>query len=253
MIKYRLLVNVEYNGANYIGWQKQVNNKYSIQESIEKSLSIIANHKVNIYCSSRTDAGVHSIGQTFHFDTFSFRSKEDWIFGTNSILPKDISLKDIKYVSELFHARFDAVSRRYLYIICVSKIRSSFLTNLVTYYPYDVDISLMSKGAQFLIGEHNFNAFRSSKCQSLTPFRKVIHLNIYRKMNFIFFDIKANSFLYKMVRNIVSSLLLVGIKKYSFCWIKELLFSQDRSFGKFNTAFPYGLYLLFVEYKNINF
>ncbi len=245
---YRLLVCVEYNGSSYSGWQKQLNTVLSVQEVVENALSRIADHKVNIFCSSRTDAGVHSLGQIFHFDTYSKRSINEWIIGTNSILPKDISFKWVKFVSNTFHARFNAVARRYIYIICNSKLRCCFLNKLVTYYPNHLNITDMLCGANFLLGEHDFSFFRSSKCQSKSSYRNMIHINIFRKGVFVFFDFKANSFLYHMVRNIVGCLILVGIKKYSFDWIKDLLLLKNRVDCKVNTVKPDGLYLFGVYY-----
>ncbi len=246
---YRLLVCVEYNGSNYIGWQKQNSLQlYSIQGVIEKILSVIAKHNVDIFCSSRTDAGVHSIGQVFHFDTLTFRTERDWLFSANNNLPYDIAFKWVKFISLDFHARFSALSRRYIYVIYMSKIRSCFLNKLVTYYFYDLDVNLMSKASKFLLGEHDFSSFKSSGCESINPIRNVLNISIYKKNNFIFFDITANSFLYRMVRNIVSSLLLVGIKKYSIFWIKEFLSYKKNDVFKINVVKPNGLYLLNVYY-----
>ncbi len=247
-MNYRFLVCVKYNGSGYSGWQKQSDNGFSVQNKIEESLSKIANHKVNIFCSSRTDAGVHSIGQTFHFDTFRKRTINEWLFGTNSILPKDISFKWVKNVSINFHARFNAIARRYIYIICNSKLRCSFLNKLVTYYPIYLNVEDMLKGSKFLLGEHDFSFFRSSKCQSKSAFRNIIDIKIFRKGVYIFFVIKADSFLYRMVRNIIGSLLLVGIKKYSFYWIKYLLLLKNRINCHISTVKPDGLYLSNVYY-----
>ncbi len=248
--KYRLLVCVEYNGSNYIGWQKQCFNTKlnSIQNVIENVLSVIAKHKISIFCSSRTDSGVHSLGQVFHFDTFCYRSERDWLFSSNNKLPYDISFRWVKFISSNFHARFNAISRRYFYVICTSKTRSCFFNKLVTYYNYDVNINLMKKASKYLLGENDFSSFKSSKCESLSSYRNIIHINIYSKYNYIFFDIRANSFFYHMVRNIVSSLLLVGIRKYSFYWIKDFLNYKDNSVFKINMIKPYGLYLFSVYY-----
>ncbi len=244
----RFLVCVEYNGSNYFGWQKQ-NDKHTIQLVIEKTLSIIANHDINIFCASRTDKGVHSLGQIFHFDSYSNRTLYEWLSGGNSLLPKDITFKWINYINNTFHARFNAIARRYIYVVSYSKIRSSFLNKLVMYYPYKLNVSIMLEGAKFLLGEHNFSFFTTSKNQSKNTIKKVYYIRIYQKNLYTFFDIKANSFLYHMVRNIVSVLLLLGIKRYSVSYIKNLIKLKDKSRLNINLIEPDGLYLHTVYYK----
>ncbi len=246
--KYRLVVCVEYKGTNYSGWQIQNINDNSIQNIIEKSLFILIKEKIKIFCSSRTDSGVHSIGQIFHFDIYKYININKLLYNINFILPYDISFKWIKYVSSKFHSRYNAISRRYIYIIYNSKIRSSFLNKLVMYFNKDLDIYLMSKSAKFLVGEHDFSSFRSSKCESKNPYKKIFYLNIFKKNNFIFFDIKANSFLYHMVRNIVSCLIMVGTRIYSIYWLKDFLNYKNNKIFNINIVKPYGLYLISVNY-----
>ncbi len=252
--KYRLLVCVEYNGFNYIGWQKQKDkNKSSIQENIEISLAKIANHSVNIFCASRTDSGVHSLGQVFHFNTSLYIKESNWVNGLNSILNKDIYVKWVKYVSNKFHARFDAIARRYIYVISIYKFYSIFLYKLVTYLKVNyLNITSMIKGSKYLIGNYNFSSFSSVKGNTNNMFRKIFYIKIYKKNNYIFFDIKANSFLYKMIRNIVTSLVLVGLNKKPYYWIKSLLSCRIR-YLKYNLIPSNGLYLHTVYYKNIKF
>ncbi len=245
---YRLLVCVEYNGMNYIGWQKQLHNSLSIQEIIEKCLSKITNHKVNIICSSRTDSGVHSLGQMFHFDTYIYKNENEWLLIANFNLPYDITFKWMKYVKNNFHARYNVNSRRYLYIILNSCIRSSFLNNLVMYYRGNINIDFMLQASYYLLGKHDFTSFRSSGCESKNTYKNIMHLNIFKKKKYIIFDIKANSFLYRMVRNIVSSLLLVGIGKYPINWIKHILSSRDKNLCRSFSVKPYGLYLYKIEF-----
>ena len=112
-----IALGIEYNGNIYCGWQKQNNNKLSIQSCIEKAISIIANEYISIYCAGRTDAKVHALGQVIHFKTYSNRKISAWITGVNTYLPKDIVIVWAKKVNTYFHARFSAITRRYLYII----------------------------------------------------------------------------------------------------------------------------------------
>ncbi len=246
--KYRLLVCVEYCGYNYIGWQKQLHSKLSIQEIIEECLSKIAKHKIKIFSSSRTDSGVNSLGQMFHFDTFCYKKEKEWLLISNFNLPRDITFKSVKYVKSNFHARYNVYSRRYLYIILNSNIRSSFLNNRVMYYLGKISISLMLKASKFLLGKHNFISFQSSGCESKNTYKNIMHLNIFRINRYIIFDIKADSFLYRMIRNIISNLLLIGMRKFSVNWIKYVLSIKKKGFSKNLLVKPYGLYLYKIEF-----
>lgn len=246
--KYRLVVCVEYKGTNYSGWQFQNINDNSIQNIIEKSLCLLIKEKIKIFCSSRTDIGVHSLGQIFHFDINKIINVDKLLYKINFILPNDINFKWIRYIYNNFHARYSAISRRYIYIICLSKIHSSFLYRLVTYYNENLDIDLMYKSSRFLIGRHNFNSFISSKCESNNFYRNIFFINIFKKNDFIYFDIEANSFLYHMIRKIISCLLMVGSKKYSLYWLKDFLYYRNNKIFNINIIKPYGLYLLNVKY-----
>ncbi len=247
--KYRLIVCVEYKGTNYSGWQKNKFSKLiSIQETIENVLSKICKHNVNIFCSSRTDKGVHSLGQIFHFDTYKYRSEIEWLSISNFILPKDIFFKWVKFcLFNRFNSRKDCLARRYIYVILNRFNRSSFLYDFVLYYNKYLLINLMLEASKYLLGEHNFSSFRSSGCQSISFFRNIFYINIFRRGVFVFFDIIADSFLYHMVRNIVSILLLVGIKKKSICWFRDFFYSCIKNYN-INLIKPNGLYLYKIYY-----
>ncbi|MGL6294785.1 MAG: tRNA pseudouridine synthase A, partial [Plesiomonas sp.] len=112
----RIALGIEYDGSRYCGWQRQ-QEVDSVQERLEKALSKVANHPVNVFCAGRTDSGVHGTGQVVHFDTDSVRKDAAWTLGTNANLPDDIAVRWATEVSEEFHARFSATARRYRYII----------------------------------------------------------------------------------------------------------------------------------------
>lgn len=253
LIKYRLLASVRYIGTNYIGWQKQLLVSInSIQEILENCLSIIANHSIHIVSSSRTDAGVHSIGQLFHFDTYTYRLIKEWLLGVNSLLPNDILLNWIYYIPLTVHVRKNTIFRRYIYIINNNILSSCFLYNLVFDYPYKLDINLMLKAASIFKGIHDFSFFSSDKNKSVNTIKHIMHLNIFQKNKYIIIDIQANSFLYRMVRNIVSSLLLVGIRYYSYNWIYELLNNnKNKCLPIIQIVKSHGLYLYQIG-LNIN-
>jgi tRNA pseudouridine38-40 synthase len=243
----KLAFGVEYDGSKYFGWQSHIK-KYSIKDHLEFSISKIADEKIDIFCAGRTDSGVHAYNQVIHFETKNFRNIRSWIFGVNSILPKDISIIWAKYVSRDFHARHSAISRSYRYIIYNNFIRSSILKNRVNHVFFSLDIKKMKKSSKCLIGEHDFSSFRASGCQSYTPWREVKSIQVYKyKKFFIIIDIIANSFLYHMVRNIVGSLIEIGRCKKKKSWLLYLLKSKNRSLCG-PTVSSKGLYLLSVEY-----
>ncbi|QJC28040.1 tRNA pseudouridine(38-40) synthase TruA [Enterobacteriaceae endosymbiont of Plateumaris braccata] len=244
---FKFALGIEYNGSNYHGWQKQKEFSNTIQQHIENAISIIANHNIEIFCAGRTDIGVHSIGQVIHFETVSIRKIKSWILGINSLLPKDIVVTWIVPVTKEFHARFSAISRKYYYIIYNSKYRSGILNKLVTQYQYNLDIKKMNKAAKYLIGENDLTSFRSVKCQSSSSYRRIIHLNIKKYNNYIIIDIKANSFVYHMVRTIVGCLLEIGSHSKKEIWLLELLKKKDRTKAA-TTVKPNGLFLVEIEY-----
>lgn len=251
MIKHKIkkfALGVEYDGSFYHGWQRQ-KTVVSIQEEIENALSIIADHKINITCAGRTDAGVHSIGQVIHFDTIAIRKDSSWTIGVNSYLSKDISIKWIRTVPKYFNARYSAITRSYRYIIYNHSFRSAIFHNRSNHIYRKLNVYDMHHASQFLLGEHDFSSFRALSCQSNSPWRKIIKLNVYRQNDWVIIDITANSFLHHMVRNIVGSLIEIGVSKRKKYWMKELLKKKNRSYAG-ATAPPRGLYLLFVEYPS---
>lgn len=246
--KIKIAIGIEYNGKNYSGWQKQIN-KSTIQYHLEKALSQIANHKIKIICAGRTDAGVHSIGQVAHFLTTQKRNKLSWTIGVNSYLPKDITILWAKKVQQNFHARYSAIARNYQYIIYNNKIRSAILFNELTQCKYPLNIKKMHNASKYLIGEHDFKAFKSKQCQSHSSKRKIIHLNILKYGNYIIIDIKANAFMYHMVRIIVGNLIEIGKEKKDVSWMLKLLKSKNNNLNM-PTAPSNGLYLIAIDYPD---
>ena len=244
----RIALGVEYDGANYSGWQKQLfPQQETIQQYVERSLSQIANQQVTVNCAGRTDAGVHATCQVIHFDCAIDRGEKAWVVGSNSLLPKSIRILWAKNVSDDFHARFSAGARRYFYLIYQRKVASAMFAGHISHERAPLDLEAMNDAAQGLIGEQDFSAFRAAGCQSKTANRNVMHARVYRQGSLIVFDIQANAFLQHMVRNIMGSLLLVGRGAQKVDWIEQLLQGKDRSVaGK--TASPHGLYLVGVDY-----
>lgn len=244
----RWVLGIEYNGSAYHGWQKQsALGLNTIQQHVETAVSSIADHPIEVVCAGRTDTGVHALGQVIHFDALAQRRSIAWVAGGNQLLPPDIRVLWAKTVDETFHARYSAISRRYCYVIYHAPVRPAILHQQVTWHYGALDIEKMQIAANFLLGEHDFSAFRGSDCQAKTAIRRVEHMDIKREGCFIVIDIKANAFLHHMVRNIAGVLMDVGIGKHPPGWAKQVLEGRDRKLGGM-TAKPHGLYLSQIQY-----
>lgn len=244
----RIALGIEYDGTHYYGWQRQREVK-SVQEELEKALSVIANHPVEVQCAGRTDAGVHGTGQVVHFDTTASRKMVAWTMGANANLPKDIAVRWAKEVPDEFHARFTATARRYRYVIYNHMYRPGILSSGVSHYHGELDAERMHRAGQFLLGENDFTSFRAAHCQSRSPWRNIMHLNVTRHERYVVIDIKANAFVHHMVRNITGSLIAVGRGEQEPEWIEWLLAAKDRSLAG-ATAKAEGLYLVDVDYPS---
>ncbi len=242
----RFAVGVEYDGTRYGGWQRQ-RNALTIQDLIERALSRVADAPVDIVTAGRTDAGVHATGQVFHFDTEVRRDAGAWVRGGNTFLPRDISLLWAQPVSADFHARFSALSRSYRYVVFNRRVRPALYTGRVAWEYRRLEVALMRTGAQFLTGEHDFEALRAAGCQARSPVRTVHTLLVHSTGDWVWFDVRANAFLQHMVRNLVGVLLPIGAREKPPRWAREVLESRDRRRGGV-TAPPGGLYLTAVEY-----
>lgn len=244
--KFRLALGIEYDGSRYSGWQRQ-REVSSVQARLEKALSQVANEPITVFCAGRTDAGVHATGQVAHFTTHAERKISAWTLGVNANLPDDIAVRWGQEVADDFHARFTATARRYRYVIFNHRLRPAVLHSGVTHYPSPLDVEKMHRAGQSLLGENDFTSFRAVQCQSRTPWRNVMHLQVSRYGDYVVVDIKANAFVHHMVRNIVGSLLEVGCGNQPESWIAELLQAKDRTLAA-ATARPEGLYLVAVDY-----
>ena len=242
----RVALGIEYNGHGYYGWQAQ-REVDTIQGSLQQAIGLIANENIELYCAGRTDANVHATGQVVHFDTRAKRHIDAWVWGVNTHLPAAISVRWAQQVNHHFHARFSATARRYRYIIFNHPIRPCLLSHRVTWHYYPLDAELMHSAGQALLGEQNFQSFRSSQCGSKSAMRNVIDFSARRQNDFIIIEIEANAFLHHMVRNIVGVMFKIGSGQRPIGWINEVLAAQNRRAAA-ETAPPDGLYLTHVRY-----
>jgi len=245
----RIALGIEYNGSAFSGWQIQAGPEATVQGTLEVALSKIANEKIEkCQVAGRTDAGVHATEQVIHFDTNAERKMRSWLLGSNRYLTdKTLSVLWAHPVNEDFHARFSAQRRRYRYVIFSRPIRPSFLNGLVSWDSRQLSLSRMQKAAEYLVGEHDFDSYRTVKCQAKSPVKTVYFLNISQRGEFYYIDIEANSFLHHMVRNIAGVLLDIGAGEAEPRWAQEILNAKDRTKGGV-TGPAGGLYLTNVSY-----
>ena len=246
----KIALGVEYLGTDFHGWQIQKSGLRTVQGVVEPALSKIANHPVRVFCSGRTDAGVHAQEQVIHFETQTSRTDGAWLFGGNANLPSDVNFKWAKEVNDDFHARFNAHARSYEYKIHHHPVRSSLKTGYYLWEPRSLNIDDMRKAAAFLVGEHDFSCFRGSMCQAKSPIKIIEYLQIDEIGDDLIIKVKANAFLHHMVRNLVGTLLKVGRGEESTEWMLSVLDSKDRKEAG-PTAEPQGLYFVKAHYQNI--
>ncbi|HVN98989.1 MAG TPA: tRNA pseudouridine(38-40) synthase TruA [Steroidobacteraceae bacterium] len=242
----RIAIGVEYDGAAFHGWQRQPH-AVSVQQVLEDALGGVAASEVTLTCAGRTDAGVHARGQVAHFDTAAERLPRAWLLGTNAALPPSVNLRWVQPVPGHFHARFGAVRRSYRYMMLNQPTRSALAAGraLVVYRP--LDAQRMHRAAQDLAGEHDFSAFRAAECQARSPVRRIESISVRRRDAWVIVEVSANAFLHHMVRNIVGTLLAVGLGDAPPGRVREQLESRQRSTGEATVA-AHGLYLWQVDY-----
>ncbi|MFA3782771.1 tRNA pseudouridine(38-40) synthase TruA [Melioribacteraceae bacterium 4301-Me] len=244
MFNYKL--TIQYDGTNYAGWQIQ-KNAISVQQKISEAIEIITKEKINLIGAGRTDAGVHALGQVANFKVDVELDLYKFQYSLNSILPSDISITSSEKVNENFHARFDAKSRAYIYLI--SKIKSPFYDKYSYRLPYiaKMNITYLNKISKVLIGEHDFTSFSRKNTETENKVCDVKNIWWKETKNFILFYIQADRFLHGMVRTIIGTLLKTIEKKRDENYILEILNKKDRETA--GEAVPTkGLFLYKVRY-----
>ena len=243
----RFKLEIEYDGTNYYGWQKQID-KPTIQGELEKTIMKMTGQKIVLHGSGRTDAGVHAKKQIAHFDCDTKIRDIDFLKGINSLSAEDIIIRKCSEVDEFFHSRFSAIKKTYQYTILNTKMPVAINRQYSWHIKEKLNITKMQEGADFLIGEYDFCAFEKKGTPLFHTTRKIITAKFNKKNNYIYFEITANGFLRYMVRNILGSLVELGKNKISLKDFYLILTSKDRNKNQ-ACAPAHGLLLLSVEYS----
>ena len=209
---WRIQLIVEYDGTNYAGWQRQ-ENALAVQQVIEEKLRRLTKEPIVIHGASRTDAGVHALGQSAHFDTACAIPADKFCFALNTMLPPDIRIRESRQVPETFHARFSTKGKRYRYLFHVHPHAGALnrLTHAHVIYP--LDERLMQREASALVGTHDFAAFAASGSVVKDTVRTIYRADVIRDGTEIRLIVEGNGFLYNMVRIIAGTLIGVGSGK----------------------------------------
>ncbi len=247
MPRYRL--TVEYDGGPFAGWQRQDNGP-SIQAALETAIFKLSGERVTVTGSGRTDAGVHALAQVAHFDLDKEFVPEKIRDALNHYLrPEPVAVLDARLAAPDFHARFDAIGRRYLYRILCRKAPPALERGRAWHVTHGLDAEAMHEAAQALTGQHDFTTFRASECQAKSPVKTLDRLEVSRRAEEIHIEASARSFLHHQVRSMAGSLKLVGEGRWRPGDLAQALKACDRArCGP--VAPPEGLYLVRVDYPS---
>ncbi len=260
-----------YDGTDYVGWQVQ-HNGLSVQEVVQDAIFKLTQERVSLIVAGRTDSGVHALGQTANFHSSTTIPCEKMRLGLQRYLPPDIVVKDVRDVSPDFHATYSAIAKRYRYVVLNAQRPDPFLRRLAWYYHRKLDVAAMHEAAQRLLGQHDFRCFESQFPNKATSVRTISDAEVTYQPGwhvwennqsltgnastvepydaagpYICFDVKADGFLYNMVRAIMGTLIKVGVGTWNADDLTKIIENQNRSLAG-ETAPPQGLYLVHVDY-----
>ncbi len=245
----RYFINLSYKGTCYNGWQAQPNTPNTIQQIIQDKLGLLSSHNIELVGCGRTDAGVHALHYTAHFDILQLNLEpDDVVYKLNKMLPDDVAIHSILKVMPEAHARFDALTRTYQYFIHFNKNAFNHTTSCLMYSK--LNINLMNEAAQYIVTKADYTSFSKKNTQTLNnicdiTFAKWTILN----SNNWCFEITSNRFLYSMVRTIVGTLIDVGKQKITPRDFKHIIEAKDRNKAGMAIT-PCGLHLSNITYNN---
>lgn len=223
----RVLLTIEYDGTNYVGWQRQ-DNGLAIQQVVEETVAQAQGQSV-LFASGRTDAGVHAWGQKAHFDSRCTLPPEKWAFFLNDRLPEDIRIVKSEGVDRDFHARYWAKDKTYEYVIHHSRVSSAIRRNHCCFVPYELDFCAMKAAAGLLTGEHDFGAFASTRSNKQITVRKIHEVGFSQEGETIRFVVRGNGFLHNMVRIMAGSIVDIGRGRIAPDAFVRAFASRDRN------------------------
>lgn len=243
----RMLLKIAYDGTDYFGWQRQ-NNFVTVQQRVEEALSELLKTDITVRGSSRTDTGVHALGQGVLFEADFTIPTESFPLALNSFLPDDIVCRGARLVDGSFHPQYSVINKTYRYRIYNSRLKNPLISRYSEFVPRELNIEKMQSVCGHFLGEHDFKAFCASGSTAKTTVRKIFALTVTKNQNIIDIEITGNGFLYNMVRIISGTLVDVGLEKLSPKAIPEIIEGLDRTkAGK--TLSPKGLTLMCINYK----
>lgn len=243
-------LTLSYDGTDFYGWQYQPD-KRTVQAVLEQAVEQVTGVWTRVCASSRTDAGVHALGQVASFPTATRLDNDTLRRALNAVLPEDVSVREVRDAPDGFHATRDALRKRYRYVIQDGRIRDPIGRRYAWFVPHHLDAEAMQQAAGALLGEHDFSSFECTGSERESSVRTIYDLRVERRMTDhgerIMMEVEANGFLYNMVRNIAGSLMSVGKGRHAPGWLAEVLAARDRTLAGM-TAPPQGLFLLWVKY-----
>jgi tRNA pseudouridine38-40 synthase len=244
----RFKLTIEYDGAPFVGWQRQANGP-SVQEALEDAVYAFCQERTTVHGAGRTDTGVHALGQVAHIDIDKPVKAEKVADALNFHLkPTPVAVLWAEQVDDDFHARFSATGRRYLYRIVNRRAPLALDRGRAWFVPQPLDVAGMHNAAQHLVGHHDFTSFRASECQAASPVKTLDRLEVRAEGENIYIEAAARSFLHHQVRNMVGTLKLVGEGKWTAAEVAGALAARDRAAAG-PTAPAEGLYLTAVRYE----
>ncbi len=245
----RVLLTLEYEGTAYAGWQRQLNGP-SVQEELERALCKATGSSINVTGASRTDAGVHALGQRAHFDTRSAIPEDKWPFVLNALLPRDIRVSSSLRVSDALHARFSARGKTYEYRVFNRRHPSALRRVFTAFVPQPLDPALMRSALAGLIGTHDFSAFQAAGGSARTTRRTLTEASLEKQGDEIALRLSGDAFLYNMVRIIAGTLVYIGQGRLGTDTFSRAIRTGDRLLlGP--TAPACGLTLMEVRYEDL--
>lgn len=250
----RYVAKIQYDGTNYVGYQVQPNGP-TIQAAIERALKVMAKlpkgEHIPTASSSRTDSGVHALGQVLHFDYPVAIKPDSLLRAMNSLLDPSIRFIDVARVEDDFHSRYHAIGKRYVYRVDTQRFPDPFKRLYTLHHPYRFNLKNMQDALQLIVGTHDFSSFCSTKTDKVDKVRTIYSATVEfnESAQELYFTFHGNGFLYNMIRILVGTLLQIGDGLKPVGEMERLLRVCDRNEGG-PTAGPNGLYLKAVEYEH---